>query len=99
MRLANVIATSVQPQICVSVLCAVLLTVVQHALEDVGNGAVVASAVARSQNHDVAVPWVPRVAFPPSIVRHLPIPLWLCLEITGLRLIVSNWCWENGLSW
>ena len=98
MRLANVITTGVQPQVRVAMLCAVLLTVVQHALEDIGNGAIVASTVTCSQDNDVAIPRIPRVALPPGIVRHLPIPLWLCLEVSGLRLVVVDLCWQDGFA-
>ena len=98
MRLANVITTGVQQQVRVAMLCAVLLTVVQHALEDIGNGAIVASTVTCSQDNDVAIPRIPRVALPPGIVRHLPIPLWLCLEVSGLRLVVVDLCWQDGFA-
>ena len=99
MRLANIITTGVEPQVRIPMLCAVLLTVIQHTLEDVGNSAIVASAVTCSQDNDVAVPRIPRIALPPGIVRHLPIPLWLCLEVSGLRLVVLDWSWQNGFAW
>ena len=93
MRLANIVATGVEPQICVAMPCAVLLTVVQHALKDVGNGAVVASTVTRGQNNDIAVSWISCIAFPASVVWYLPVPFWLRLEVTRLRFVILYCSW------
>lgn len=88
MRLTNVITTGVEPEVGIPVSCAVLLAVIQHTLEDVWNCAVVTTTVACGQDHDVAVTWVARIAIPPSMVGHLPVPLWLCLEVPRLGLVV-----------
>jgi hypothetical protein len=88
MCLTDIVTTSIEPQICVAMPCAILLAVVQYALEDIGNRAVVASTVTRSQDNDVTIPWVPCITFPASVIRYLPVPLWLCLEVTRLRLII-----------
>lgn len=97
-RVANVIAAGVQPKIGVAMPGAVFLAVVQYALQDIGDCAVVTSAVTSSQDDDVAVPRISSISIPPSIVWHLPIPLWLCLEVTGLRLVILCWGCHNGFS-
>lgn len=98
MRFANIVTTGVEPQICVTVSLTVLLAVVKYALENVGNGTVVASTVARSQNHNVAVAGSTCIAIPAGVVWHLPVPLWLRLEVARLGLIVLCWCRQNRLS-
>lgn len=87
--LANVVAAGVEPQVGVAMLCAVLFAVVQHPLQHIGDGAVVASAIAGCQDHDVPVARRPRIAVPAICVfRYAPVPLWLCLEVARLRLVV-----------
>ena len=88
MRLTDIVTTGVEPQVRVAMPCAILLAVIQYALEDVGNRTVVASTVTRSQDNDVAIPRIPCIALPASVIRYLPVPLWLCLEVTRLRLII-----------
>jgi hypothetical protein len=87
--LANVVAAGVEPQVGVAMLCAVLFAVVQHSLQHIGDGAVVASAIAGCQDHDVPVARRPRIAVPAICVfRYAPVPLWLRLEVARLRLVV-----------
>ena len=61
---ADVVAACVQPEIYVAVLVAVLLAILQHARKHILDGAVVASAVTRRQDHDVAVPGRLRISLP-----------------------------------
>lgn len=86
---ANVVAAGVEPEIGVAVLGAVLLAVVQHALQDVGNGAVVAASIAGRQHDDVAILWRARVSIPAvCVLWDVPVPFWLSLEVAWLRLVV-----------
>lgn len=90
-RLADIIATGVEPQVRIAVLLAVALAVVEDALDHVRDGAVVASTVAGGQHHDVVVARNACVAVPVSIFWHFPIPFRLLLEVARLRGIVL-WC-------
>jgi hypothetical protein len=93
--LANVVAAGVEPHVCVSVLGAVLLAVIQYPFQDVGDGAVVAAAIARRQHNNVAVLRRPRIALPSvCMLGYAEIPLWLSLEVSGLRGVVVR-C-DNG---
>lgn len=51
-----------------------------------------AATVTRSQDDNVSVARIACVAIPPGIVRHLPVPLWLCLEVARLWLVVLQRC-------
>jgi hypothetical protein len=86
---ANVVAASVEPQVLVAVFCAVLLAVLEHTREDIGDSAVVAASVAGRQHHNVAVLGRARIAVEAAgVFGHLPIPLGLGLEVSGLRRVV-----------
>lgn len=94
---ANVVAAGVEPEVCVAVALAVLLAVVQDALQHVGDGAVVAATVAGRQDDDVAGPGLPCVALPAiCVVGHLPVPLGLGLEVAGLWLVVVGCHGDDG---
>ncbi len=88
MRFTNVITTGVEPKVGIPISCTVLFAVIQHALKNIGNCAVVATTVTCGQDYDVAVARVACIAIPPSIVRHLPVPFGLCLEVPRLRLVI-----------
>lgn len=92
MSLANVVATGVQPHICVSMFRTVPLTVIQHALQHIRDGAVVTAAITRCQHHNVAI--LGRACISAHALRMLgdaKVPLWLAFEITGLwRVVVGN---------
>jgi hypothetical protein len=90
-RFTDIITAGVEPQMCVAVLLAVVLAVVEYALEHVGNGAVVASTVTGGEDYDIAVARITRVAVPASVVWHLPIPFWLRLEVARLRLVILHY--------
>lgn len=99
MSFANVVAAGVEPQVLVAVLCAVLLAVLEHTREDIGNSAVVAAAVAGRQHHDVAVLGGARIAVEAAgVLGHLPIPLGLGLEVAGLRRVVLRLHGGYGLA-
>lgn len=89
MSVANVVAACVQPEVLVSVLLAVLAAVFQPPFKHVGDGAVVAAAVAGRQDNDVAVRGLAGVAVPVLSSRgDLPVPFGLVLEVSGLRCVV-----------
>lgn len=92
MCLANIIPASVQPEIGIAMPCAVLLPVVQDSIQDIGDLAVVTSAVTCSQDDDVAISRLPGIAIPASIVGHLPIPFRLGLEVSRLGLVILYCC-------
>ena len=107
-RFTNIIAAGVEPQMCVAVLLAVVLAVVEDALEYVRDRAVVASTVTGGQDNDIAVAGIARVAVPASVVWHLPIPFWLRLEVARLRLVIlycrRHYCFSGrvipvGIDW
>ena len=96
---ANVVAAGVEPEAGVAVLRAVLVAVVEHALEHVGDGAVVAAAVARRQHHHVSVARRARVAVHGAcVLGHAPVPLGLRLEVARLRLVVVGRHGHNRLA-
>ena len=48
-----------------------------------------APAVARRQHDDIAVFWWPRISAPAiAVLRYVPVPFWLRLEVPRLRRIV-----------
>jgi hypothetical protein len=56
-----------------------------------GNRAVVASSVTRSQDDDVSVSWRFCISLPSlCCFRDIEVPLWLCLEVTWLRPLVVH---------
>lgn len=91
MRVANVVAAGVEPQVGVAVLRAVLLAVVEHPLQHVRDGAVVAAAVAGRQHDDILVPRGARIALHRlRVLWHLPVPFRLGLEVAGLGRVVVD---------
>jgi hypothetical protein len=87
--IANVVAAGVEPEVGVAVLCAVLLAVVQHALEDIGDGAVVAASVAGRKHNNVPILRRSRISAPAvRVLWNIPVPFRLPLEVSGLRLVV-----------
>ena len=89
MRIANVVAAGVEPQIGVAVLGAVLLAVVEHPFQHVWDGAVVAAAVARRQDNNVSIPRRARISLQRlRMLGYAEVPFWLRLEVPGLWLVV-----------
>lgn len=92
---ANVVAAGVEPEVGVAVPCAVFLAVVEDALEDVGDGAVVAAAVAGGEHDNVPVPRRARIAVHAArMLGDGPVPLRLALEVGRLRGVVA--CGQGG---
>lgn len=97
--LSDVITASVEPQVGVAVPCGVLLAVVQHALENVWDGAVVAATVAGSQDDNVSISWRTSIALPAvCVLGNAPVPLWLGLEVSRLGGVVVGDNWRYRLS-
>jgi hypothetical protein len=97
--LANVVSAGVEPQIGVAVLRTVLLAVVQHAFEDIGDGAVVAAAVRGGQDDNVFVAGGACIAA--HALRKLgyaEVPFGLCLEVARLRRVVVRRGRGNGFA-
>ena len=93
--ITNVVAAGIEPEVRVAVLCAVLLAVVEDALEHVGNGAVVAAAVAGGQHNNVPIPRRAHVATHAlRMLGYAPVPFWLALEVARLRCVVV--CCDGG---
>jgi hypothetical protein len=94
MRLANVVAAGVEPQVGVAMPFAVLFAVVQHTFQHIGNGAIVTAAVAGCQDNNVFIPRRPRIAAPAvGVLGYVPVPFWLSLEVARLRDVVVG---DNG---
>jgi hypothetical protein len=97
--LANVVAAGVEPQVGVAMLGAVLFAVVEDALQHVGDGAVVATAIAGRQHDNVPVARRAGVAVPAvGVLGHAPVPLGLRLEVAWLRAVVVVGDGGNGLA-
>jgi hypothetical protein len=97
--LFDVVAAGIEPQVGVAVFRTVLLAVIQHTFEHIGNSAVVAAAVAGGQDDNVFVPGGACIAAHAlGVLGYAKVPFWLVLEVAWLGRVVVGGSRCNGFA-